>query len=135
MVIIERSLRVVSKVVLGLSMVQWLEKALKACLKKEEKFATVKEGSSSFIARLYSNDRDCYIAMVEYGGGGRRTFIFVLEEEGRGWKRMGEAVWELLPNGRFTHSNGAMKRPKEVKVQLQHHSYREALMVEQPRGL
>ena len=70
--ITERSRRLISKLILGSTTVQWLAKAMEACLKEEKKdfYTTVREGSRSFIAQRYANDQAHYMAVVEYGGGG-----------------------------------------------------------------
>lgn len=37
------------------------------------------------------------MVLVEYDGGGIHSFIFILEEtEGKGWRRMVEALWEFV---------------------------------------
>lgn len=72
--------------------------------------------------------------LVEYGGGGRRSFIFIPEEtEGKGWRRMVEALLEFAYEGRSTsHNRGeAPMRPLVAALQLQKHSYREVLMLVQ----
>lgn len=63
------------------------------------------------------------------GGGGKRKFIFVLEEEGYGWSKIGEALRDLSDEMRNVHNDGSLKRMR-AKAQPQPLSYREALMVE-----
>lgn len=90
----------------------------------------VREGSSSFIAQRCSDAHGRYMQLVENGGGSRCSFIFIPEEmEGKGWRRMAEALWEFASEGRGISHNrgGAPMRPSVAMLQLQKHSYREVL--------
>lgn len=47
------------------------------------------------------------MALVEYGGGGRRDFIFMLEEmKGMGWKKMTVALREVCDNLEYGGKSG-----------------------------
>ena len=100
---------------------------------QKEFYTTKREGNSSFIVQRCSNSRGRCLAVAEYGGGGRRNFIFVPEEEGNGWNKMGEALWDLSDGKRKVQRDSNQKRMM-IKAQPQNLSYREALMVEQPRA-
>ncbi|KAG6734605.1 hypothetical protein I3842_01G280100 [Carya illinoinensis] len=128
-VITERTWKMMAKVVLGPSAVKWLAKAMDGCTKEDKNdfYTTIREGSSSFIAQRCSNARGRYLAVVEYGAGGKRKFIFVPEEVGYGWSKMGEALWELCDEKR--KDGRLMGKLSNAKPQ----SYREALMVVQPQ--
>lgn len=122
----------VTKLSLGTATVRWLAKALEDYLKGEKKdfFTTVREGGRSFLVQSCSNGFDRYLALVEYGGGGRRNFIFVLEEEGSGWRRLGEALWEFIYEGRNIYRGEVPMRPSMKRIQPQICTYREALLTE-----
>lgn len=46
------------------------------------------------------------MALVEYGGGGRRNFIFTSEErEGKGWGRMEVALREAISKEEVVNHN------------------------------
>lgn len=62
--ITERSWRVVTKLILGPSMVHWLAKALGDCLKEEKRVFHHRQGSRSFIVQRCSNGHGRYIAVV-----------------------------------------------------------------------
>lgn len=83
---------------LGRSMVLWFAKRLEECLKGEIKdfYATSRESDRGFIVQRCSNAHGCYMALVEYGGGGRRNFIFILEErDDKGWRKLVDALREV----------------------------------------
>jgi hypothetical protein len=43
-------------------------------------------GNIAFIAQHWSNKHGCFLAVVEYGGGGRSGFPVILEGRGgKGW--------------------------------------------------
>lgn len=44
--------------------------------RKKNFYTTSREGNISFIVQMCSNTRGCYMTLVEYGGGGRRSFIY-----------------------------------------------------------
>lgn len=53
----------------------------------------MREGNLSFMAKGRSNVRGHFLAVVVYGGGARRSFIFIPKgEEGDGWQRMAGAL-------------------------------------------
>lgn len=81
--IIEKSWKVMNELRLSLYMVQWFSKFLEDCLKRNVKdfYSTVKEGNCSFIAQRCSNASGRYMTLVEYGGGNRHNFIFILEDK------------------------------------------------------
>lgn len=69
---------------------------------------------------------------MEYRGGSKRSFIFILEEmEGNGWRRMAKALREFAYEGRGLSHNrgGAYMRPSVAAPLLQIRSYKEALVL------
>lgn len=81
--IIEKSWKVMKELRLGLYKVQWLANFLEDCLKGNIKdiYSTMREGNHSFIAQRCSNVSGHCMALVEYGGGNRRSFIFIPEDK------------------------------------------------------
>lgn len=79
--ITEKSRRFVKEIVLGMSMVFWLAKALEVALKEIVYFyAPQWEGDRGFLALKFFNAYGHYMEVLEYGGGGCRKFIFISEE-------------------------------------------------------
>lgn len=91
-------------------MVKWLAKAMEDCLRGAAKdfYSTVHEGNHSFITQRCSNTRGRCMAIVEYGGGSRRSLIIVLDEvEGKGWEKMMEVLWDFVYKGKgMNHNRG-----------------------------
>lgn len=76
------------------STTQWLVK-LDVCSSgvKQDFYSTIREGYRSYLAQKCSNNRGCYLVVLEYREGGRRSFVLIPEgKEGRGWKRMKETL-------------------------------------------
>lgn len=128
--ITERGWKVKKEISLGLGTARWFTRALEDCLKarRKEFYSAHREGGWGYIAQRCSNSRGCYMALVEYGGGGHRSFIFIPEDtDGRGWRKLAEVLREVgrgpdLPSPPLTTL--ALQQPLA-------RSYREAL--QQPR--
>lgn len=89
---------------LGLGTARWFSKALKDCLKagRKEFYSAHREGVRGYNALRRSNSRGCFMALVEYGEGGNWSFIFIQEDrDGRGWRKLSEALWEASSGGDF----------------------------------
>lgn len=98
---------------------------------KKDFYTTSREGTKSFIVQRCLNVRGCYMALVEYGGGGRRSFIFIPKElGGKGWRKMADALWEaILEKGQELHGRGGVaQRPLVVVNHPQSRLYREVLV-------
>lgn len=94
---------------LGKVMVQWFIRILEECLRggMKEMYVTSREDDRSFIAHRCSNARCRFMALVEYGDGGRCNFTFIPEDmEGRGWRRMAAAMRELISKEKDVKHNG-----------------------------
>lgn len=101
--ITERSWKVMKEIRLGKVMVQCFIRTLGESLRSgmKELYATTREGDRSFIAQRCLNARGRFVALVEYGGGGRCNFIFISKDisedvEGRGWRRLAVALREII---------------------------------------
>lgn len=97
----------------------------------KELYAMTREGDRIFIAQRCSNARGKFMALVEYGGGGRHSFIFISEDvEGRGWRRMAAVLGEISLNEQSVmyRGGGCSQRLLEVRPSMQSRSYREALV-------
>lgn len=135
LVITEESWRVKSRLSLGPSTVHWLAKALIDCSKevKHGLFTSIREGSQSFLAQRCSNGRGRYIVVVEYGSGGRRNSVIVPEEkDGSGWRKMREALWELLQERKNMANHAILQSSVRNEPLI---FYKEALLVEPPRQI
>lgn len=118
---------------LGKVMVQGFIRTLGESMRSgmKELYATTREGDRSFIAQKCSNARGRFMALVEYGGGGRRNFIFILEDvEGRGWRRLAATLREIIleEKGATHNGGGCLQRLPEVRTSKQNQSYSEALV-------
>jgi hypothetical protein len=87
--IIERSKGVSQVIYLGKVSVAWLLTTVEALTQWEGLKEFVKSsrvGNKAFIALRCSNNHGCFLALVEYGGGGWRGFIVIPKgREGKGW--------------------------------------------------
>lgn len=74
------------------------------------------------------------MALVEYGGGSKHSFIFITKEEGQGWRRLAGALWAAVIEGRGISQNkgGTTMRQVVVVVQPKKHLYREVLEMKKP---
>lgn len=79
------------------------------------------------------------MALVEYDSNSKQDFIFIpKEEEGKGWRRLAVASWEMVSIKRsITHNRGgAPLRPLETTQQQHNCSYKKAFeMVQSREGL
>ncbi|KAG6721097.1 hypothetical protein I3842_03G095600 [Carya illinoinensis] len=97
--IIERSWKRQQELLVKQNILQWVCKALESCLsrEKDEFYSSIREGSSSYLAQKCYNSRGRFLEVAEYKeGGGRRLIIFPEGDGGKGWKRLKEALGELL---------------------------------------
>lgn len=79
-------------------MVNWFAKTLEDCStgEKNEFYATSWDGSRSFMTRRCTNANGHQMAPMDYGGGGKRNFVFIPEGmEGMGWKKLVFALREI----------------------------------------
>lgn len=79
--ITKRSWKVVKEMSLGMSTAQWFAKMLEDCLKGEKRIFTplhrrLPEASLCRDA-LTSNASSRYMALVEYGGGGKQLHLYI----------------------------------------------------------
>lgn len=130
--VIERGWKVVKEISLGTAIARWFSKVLEACMKSgsKEYHSAHREGVKGYIAQRCSNSRGCYMALVEYGGGGRQSFIFIPEyRDNRGWWKLAEVLRDVGREDEIARPS----QPGTTVAQHQNHprSYREAL--QQPR--
>ncbi|KAF5461820.1 hypothetical protein F2P56_017887 [Juglans regia] len=100
--ITERGWKVVKNLNLGLGTVRWFSNALEECLLLEGKgfYTAYRDGDKGYIAQRCCNSRGEYMALVEYGGGGRRNFIFIPGDKDRkGWRKLVEVLKEGSSGG------------------------------------
>lgn len=106
----------------------------------KEFYMAHREGDRGFIAQRCSNSWGGYMALVEYEGGGRRNFIFILKErDDKGWRKMVDALREAGREGGFVGRNrgGAVQVPSVEMVavnQSNKRSYREVLQQKEGRS-
>lgn len=87
----QRCWKVVKSLSLGLDIARWFSRALEGSLKtgRKEFYIAHCEGGRGFIAQRCSNFCGFYMALVEYGGGGRCSFIFIpADRDGVGWRKL-----------------------------------------------
>ncbi|KAF5466327.1 hypothetical protein F2P56_016265, partial [Juglans regia] len=121
------------ELVIEKSTTQWLVKSLEACSSgtKQDFYSTIREGGCCYLAQKCYNSRGYYLVVAEYKEGGRRSLILIPEgQEGRGWRRVKEALVECVEEGslRGGHYGGADWKP-QVETR---HSYKEALLHSRP---
>lgn len=114
----EKGWKVATKMRLGLVIARWFSKALEDNLKigRKEYYFGHREGDRGYIAQRCSNFGGIFMALVEYGGGGRRSCIFIPEDtDGMGWDGMGwrKLVEELKEAGR---EGGFLRLPPSTKT-------------------
>lgn len=82
---------------------------------KKDFYTTSREGTKSFIAQRCSNVRGHYMALVEYVGGGRSSFIFVPKELGGKLEENGRcAMGSSCEERAELHGRGVAQRPLVV---------------------
>lgn len=120
-----RNRKVVKIVRIGLIWEQWFAKSLEECLKgvvKQEFYSSSREENMSFIAQRCFNSRGRYMALVEYGNGGRRNFThfgsfrqYRGEEDGRGFEGGRNRGWSI-------------REPRAMVNHLKTRLYKEAIL-------
>lgn len=123
--LIEKGWKVVKEIRLGLGTARWFVKVLEDCLKtvRKEFYSVHKEGDRGYVAQRRHNSRGSFMALMEYGGGGYRNFLFIPKDrEGRGWRKLVEIMREAAWTGGLV-----FQPPQQPPFQ----SYREALL---PKG-
>ncbi|XP_041000186.1 uncharacterized protein LOC121246196 isoform X2 [Juglans microcarpa x Juglans regia] len=112
---------------MGLETIRWVANSLEACLKNGSNgfYSARREGDRGFTAQRCSNSRGSYMALAAYGGGGRRSYILIPQDEaGIGWRKM-MVVLKDMGRGGVQGRNP----PQEMAVALPQRSYKEALEV------
>lgn len=125
----EKGWKVVKNMRVGLETARWFHRALEGCLKAAGKgyYSAHRNGDRGYIAQRCSTSRGAYLALVEYGGGGRRSFIFIPEDRnGVGWRNLMVALQEVGGGD----GSGLKKRSEFSQQSNGEHrsSYREALL-------
>ncbi|KAF5450040.1 hypothetical protein F2P56_030421 [Juglans regia] len=115
--ITERGWKGLQTLRLGWDTARWVLRALEECFKHGRKvcYSAYRDGNRGYIAQKGSNSRGSFLALVEYSGGGRWSFIFISgERDGMGWRKLAVVVREVgneCAQGRSLPSSSTVALP------------------------
>jgi hypothetical protein len=129
----ERSRSIFPVVILGWSSIVWLMKAMEGFTKGDESSENWRNfclGSTTYVVLRRTNKHGQYIELSEYGGGGRRSFVVILEgSDGKGWmdcwvqlQRL-RAYHEQIRLGRTSDKMKLADAPTMTRLRREGHSY------------